>query len=378
MAAEEAVVVLPPVVQAAEGEAPAQVLGGSASSLVFAAAQPGLVASGVQSQPVCALAKRICKPRATGNSVKDNAQNTEYGLYVQCVNLLDAHPKVRQECAGFLVQALNEKRKDDETKNGFFEEVSSLGKLPECFVVAWVCKHTGFTASDLGRAKVQNKEILGHIMEFLLCATKTLKVPEAMRSKLVAYKTLDMRLEEAGNRHLLVLNHALIKNGKVNYLMFAYKLVLEGDLVKKVVHRPTKAEAIVPADVRIDKEFELCANHSDMGAYVCKGVHHCIYLYKFFDKDQGPNSVKVIHGLNKNFNGLAKTASQTSEAALKEAVGHAAGYAAGPPVLDEAYNSPSKEVLRERLTKARAECQKRGEASAKKRRTSLTERLSID
>ena len=109
-----------------------------------------------------------------------------------------------------------------------------------------------------------------------------------------------------------------------------------------------------------------------------RGVHHCIYLYKFFDKDQGPNSVKVIHGLNKNFNGLAKTASQQSEASLKEAVGHAAGYAAGPPVLDEAYNSPSKEVLRERLTKARAECQKRGEASAKKCRTSLTERLSID
>ena len=366
MAAEGVVVELAPVVHVAVDEAPGQVLGGSASSLVFAAAQPGLVASGVQSQPVCAMAKRIPKPRPTGNSVKDNAQNTEYGLYVQCVNLLDAHPKVRQECAGFLVQALNEKRKDDETKNGFFEEVSSLGKLPECFVVAWMCKHTGFTASDLGRAKLQNKEILHHLMEFLLCATKTLKIPEAMRSKLVAYKTLDMRLEEAGNRHLLVQNHALIKSGKVNYLMFAYKLVFEGDVVKTVVHRPTKAEAVVPDDVLIDKEFELCADHSDMGAYVVKGVHHCIYLYKFSAKDLGPNSVKVINGLNKNFIGLALAASRKSEASLKEAVGNAAGFAAGPHVLAEAYHSPSKEVLKERLTKARADCQKRGEAPAKK------------
>ena len=121
--------------------------------------------------------------------------------------------------------------------------------------------------------------------------------------------------------------------------MFIYKLGFDNGVVKTVVHRPSQAVAIVPDDVLIDKEFELVANHSDLGAHVCKGLHHCIDLHKLFDKDQGPNRVKNIHGLSKNFNALAQIASQQSEASLRQARdGH--GCAAGRPVPEEAYTSP--------------------------------------
>ena len=66
------------VAQPAEGGAEAQAGVGSASSLTISGAQPGLVASGAHCAPHCAIAKIICKPRANGNSVKDNAQ--EHGI----------------------------------------------------------------------------------------------------------------------------------------------------------------------------------------------------------------------------------------------------------------------------------------------------------
>ena len=93
------------------------------------------------------------------------------------MNLLDANPRLRQDCAGFLVQALNQQRKDNESQHGYFEEVSTLAKIPEPFLVAWVCSKSGFTAGDLGTAKVQDKDILGNILEFLLLATKNIEDP---------------------------------------------------------------------------------------------------------------------------------------------------------------------------------------------------------
>ena len=91
------------VVQLAASQARAQAGVASASSLSIPSTQGGLVASGNVKVPHCALAKTFARPRTIGNSVEDNAQNTEYGLYVRCVNFLDSHPKSRQECAGCFV-----------------------------------------------------------------------------------------------------------------------------------------------------------------------------------------------------------------------------------------------------------------------------------
>lgn len=224
----------------------------------FTLAPAASASGGPDALPCCALAKMSPKPRPTGNMVKDMAAKHDHALSVDCINILHAHPSLRSDCRGFLFEAMAQKANDDLGTDDYFSDVCTLGKLDEDWTVMWVCKTTGFSPSDLGKANLEDKDVLQHILDFLLVATRTLKLPEDCRLKAVAGRVLDARAAQAGNGEVMLKGHAILKNGQINYLLFVYKM--EFDQTGKataVIHKPTNDRASIPADVAITEYFEL-------------------------------------------------------------------------------------------------------------------------
>jgi hypothetical protein len=141
---------------------------------------------------------------------------------------------------------------------------------------------TEFKPNDMGRGKVVNKDILANVLEFLLNASKTLKLSQTMLRKVIASRAFDSRWALAGNRHLLVRGHQLLKDGQVNYLIFVYKLAFAREKATSVTHRPSKDVALIPDSVSITKQYDLTCNWSDMSAAVVFGAHHNYPLHVFF------------------------------------------------------------------------------------------------
>ena len=361
--------------------------GGEVPSAAAAASSPGgkSVASSTAagratlavSFATCALAKKIPKPRSSGNTYKDMQAQMEHHHFVQCINVLDARPDVRAECKSFLDQILDNKSRGELGTVDYFSEVTSLGKLEEAWTLAWVCKVTGFMPNDMGRGKVMNKDILTNVLEFLLNASKTLKLSQSMLRKVIAARAFDSRLELAGNRHLLVRGHQLLKDGQVNYLIFVYKLTFTRDKATSVTHRPSKDVALIPDSVSITKQYDITCNWSDMSAAVVLGTHHNYPLHNFFQKGEGPYKVKCAHGNSKEFNSLVDEAVLAQEKADK-----AAGQGSALTATDQAaaeYHSPSKDIVKKRLADARQKMREKlagSEPGAKKQKTSLQRHLS--
>ena len=335
------------------------------------------VSSGDAVVPHSPLAQKIPKPKMTGNTVKDMAAKHDHGLMVECVNILQAHPWIRSDCRGFLCEALREKKRDAEDSDAFFKELSSLGKVDEGWMVSWVCNKTGFLPAELGKARLQDKDCLQNIVDFLLAATKTLKLPQSCRRKVILCVVLDKRVEVAGNRHTLVQDHSILKNDKINLLIFVYKINFVEGKGKTVCHRPTMDVAQIPEGVAITRDFELVSAHSDFNAHVSNGPHHIYHLFKFFNDKEGPHKIKIINGNSKDFNEHVKLADQQQIIEDKKA-SVAASPVQASQTEAEAYASPQQKVMQERMKRARSKMQVNGEEQAQKRRMSLQARLSMD
>ena len=370
------------------------VVGGAADKVEAkeeAAAEPAASASSAASSaagqnassvavPMSALAKKLPKPRPTGNSFKDLQAQREHRLFVDCINILSMRPDVRGDCKGFLDQAIAEKEKDELVSEDYFAEISTLGKLEEAWVLSWIVKTTGFSATDLGKAKLDDKDILVHLLEFLLNATRTLKLSEALQRKAIAARAFELRMVQAGNRKALLCGRTLMKNGQVNHFIFVYKLTFENEKASECTHRPTGDKTRIPQDVAITKEFDLMHNCSDMQAVVVLGSHHKYFLHKFFDKNCGPHKVKTSFGTCKTFDQVVTAAVEVQDRADR-AAGQDTSLKGTTKVADD-FHSPSKDVVRKRLSDARAKMRAKIDSgdgpSAKKQKASLQIRPSHD
>lgn len=157
-------------------------------------------------------------------------------------------------------------------------------------------------------------------------------------------KTLDKRIVDAGDRHLLLVND-LVKGGKLNLAIFVYEFVWVGAKASHVTHRPTKCTVPVPEAYSITKQFELIDNFSDMKAYVQQG------LKDFFLKAQGPHVLPCISGNSRVFNNLVKLAVEQQKVAEDQA---AAGPSSGSSAQSlEAFQTPLKDQQRQKLKEAR-------------------------
>ena len=269
---------------------------------------------------------------------------------MQCIDILWEKPKVRAECLAFLQMSSFQQQQDDLGPD-YFKEVSTLAKLCEEkeWIVAYVCGKTGARANELGQAFVENPQCLVHIMEFLLAALRTLKVPHECAKKAVCAKTLDKRIGEAGDRHLLLAN-GMVKGGKLNLGIFVYEFDWVEEKASHVIHRPTTCKVPVPPEYTITKQFELIDNFSDMKAYVQQGLNK-YYLKDFFLKAQGPHVVPCISGNPRAFNNIVKLAVDQQKFAEDQA---SAGPSSGSSAQSlQAFETPLKDQQKQKLKEAR-------------------------
>ena len=298
----------------------------------------------------CTLSQKVPKAKTTGNHIRDMQLEFERNQLVQCIDILWEKPKVRAECLAFLQMSHSQQQQDDLGPD-YFREVSTLAKLCEDkeWIVAYVCSKTKTSANDLGLAYVENPQCLLHIMEFLLGALRTLKIPHECSKKAVCAKTLDKRIVDAGDRHLLLVND-LVKGGKLNLAIFVYEFVWVEEKASHVTHRPTRCTVLVPAEYTITKQFELIDNFSDMKAYVQQGLNkYC--LKDLFLKAQGPHVLPCISGNSRVFNNLVKLAVEQQKVAEDQA---AAGPSSGSSAQSlEAFQTPLKDQQRQKLKEAR-------------------------
>jgi hypothetical protein len=105
----------------ASAQATGSAAGGQSVASSSAAGRPALAVS----FPTCALAKKIPKPRSSGNTYKDMQAQMEHHHFVQCINVLDARPNVRAECKSLLDQCLENKSKGELGTVDYFSAVTS-------------------------------------------------------------------------------------------------------------------------------------------------------------------------------------------------------------------------------------------------------------
>ena len=132
----------------------------------------------------CTLGQKVPRAKTTGNHIRDMQLEFERNQLVQCIDILSVTPKVRAECLAFLQMSSSQQQQYD-LGPGYFREVGTLAKLCEDkeWIVSYVCGKTRTSANDLRQAYVENPQCLVHIMEFLLAALKTLKMPHECAKK---------------------------------------------------------------------------------------------------------------------------------------------------------------------------------------------------
>ena len=245
----------------------------------------------VSSVPLSNLAKRIARPRRTGNPQVDNKSDTAYQHLLEGVNLLVHYESMRGDLvAGMRRTVTAQSMAEDSTTE--WGSVTNVANLDHAWMATRIVhKCPGIIITTLTRAKVYDKAPVLHIFCWLHYVSPNCAIPPECRVKTGLEKVLDERLKNSGNRQRLVPADFLLPNGAVNWVPLLYLVgfsAAEVQRLSSITHTPTGAQVVIDEHIGIDSSFELVHGWSDGNAELQKGVTRKFKLCTFFSNNIWP------------------------------------------------------------------------------------------
>ena len=241
---------------------------------------------------LCALARRVPKPKMTGRLDEDNEKQMTHNAMVWVVDTLTKQPNFVMHVHGLLVALIKKqaKSKGDE----FFDEISTLGKLDAEWLVIFLLGKSKFTIEELAQVKNTDPEGLRRLLSFAVQLPTSTKLPTAMRHKSICKMVLDARMKLCGDRLALWDKSYFHSSGVINWGKGCFTVTFEQGRASKVRHCSGKT-ADVPDYATITTAYELSDNHDDTLACVnLAGSSH--KLHCFFKDSDSPHVMKSSRG----------------------------------------------------------------------------------
>lgn len=150
---------------------------------------------GTQLKNDCPLVKRLPALKKSGDDLRDEELRLEREALVDVIALLWKHPEMADKCARWLRQRLLREQDLATTADGqyFKEPPPTAGQVCDTWVAAYLKEKISVSDDLLGKMKVHDPECLGNLFCQLLNVTKSLKLPDSCRSKLVLKFACDAR-----------------------------------------------------------------------------------------------------------------------------------------------------------------------------------------
>lgn len=303
--------------------------------------------------------------RVGDNDADNNAEMRRSAYLFVCETLWDK-PELVLHAQSWLVQKSQSKVRASAPNE--FSEISTLGKLEITWLVGWLVKVSGWPKALLEKALDYDPDSVRHIMQYLLVACPTLKLPPAMINKAVAMQVCEERLKQCGNRQKFIKNHKTFveDGGRLKWEVGVYKFKWgEGLKATAIEHLPTKTVVTLPEEVVINQSFEVRANFSDFSAAALKGPSRFV-LAELFADGAGPKTLQFWSGRKcKHIDDLTEAvAAQVAEAAARS----------NNQIVEEAIMSTAAAERQQRAaTRAREVLERRKAEADTKRRISLTQ-----
>lgn len=268
--------------------------------MTLPSAEP-LVATPTKDTEHCALARKVATPQKTGNDSVDRQRKEQYDDLVDAIDIMHAHPQLRAGAVRYLRQAQAEEF--EKLRTGNLEVFPVLGrtlgqfiKQNEVWCVTWLTNVLPAYSSALqAKAKEFDKDAPAQQMFFLLHACSSWLLPPDCKYVKVMDTMLKRRVKTAGDRNLLITGGAaklINPTGRMCWELGVYSVKLNAaGKIERIVHRPTKDEAVLDEGEGLDNTWGIANNFSDLGARFVKGKHQQLPVHKFFDKRSGPNKV---------------------------------------------------------------------------------------
>lgn len=178
------------------------------------------------------------------------------------MQIIGRHPQLAPRCVDYVKQRLAQLEKDKKDCSLHFSSLSTLVKLDEGWVTAFVLERTRLTAMDLATMRVHENDIVKQLFAYMMNATMTAQVPAVCENNIICCNTCAARCAAAGERLKTLAKDGTMINdeGKVNWKVVGpYELKWSGEpkMVHQILHQPTGDIATIDRDdYRITQDFD--------------------------------------------------------------------------------------------------------------------------
>lgn len=248
-------------------------------------------------KPSCSLLARVPKVQRTGDLINDQTKTTRRNAYNYILQTLWESPQHTLSVQGHLqsLLAATGTGGDDEK----FASISTLGKLEVAWLAGIAAELAGLSKSDLETALGYDEDALKQMVQFLLVAPMSLKLPPECLYRGVMRKIFMQRHAAAGERAAILKKHKtklFMATGKMNWAVVGvYRLDFSGDRAHKITHQPSGLTVDIQSHCLINRDYIMTANWSDQAASCSLGASRFV-LKDFFEKGVGPNATAAWNG----------------------------------------------------------------------------------
>lgn len=241
---------------------------------------------------------QIPKPRRTGNQITDEDATPVHICFEEMVSGL--HNK-RQHVMPMYLQyqkRLKHEHEEEEEEEGqarggelFDKAFTTLRVMEEDWFMNWVAGNSNRTlmVNMLIKAKRVDLDSICQLASYALQLPLSIKMPDVMRVKDIAYRAFHARAKAVGGR-LAVLRKkqgSFMANGQIKWALGCYSFVKEGNLFTEVHHYSGDSADI--SKENLSDEYALENNWPDWEAQLKRGRFPGIKLSLFFEgTDKGP------------------------------------------------------------------------------------------
>ena len=244
------------------------------------------------------ISLKIPVPKKTTNTVKNDKAVAEHDDFCKAIDLMVACPQFRTPALRKLRDLyIQEQTGKAYEQHDCFDSVTTLKALDEGYVCVYLGKKLGVQPSLVAKSKTGSGADTPYLlMAWLLNASVTQPLASGMIVKGVCTDVLDLRVQEAGDRHKLSETPMIDAAGKVDWGLGTYEPTWDQGtkFLLELTHRPTGHSVTIDPVYNITKEWSLVNNHSDSVAEfkrTNKLRHRCA---TFFQKGEGPNKVPML------------------------------------------------------------------------------------
>ena len=241
----------------------------------------------IDSKPLASLARRVAKPRRTGNTEADLQLKMQYTSLVRCVDWLVKHPNQitgvwnLMQTHNFDAHVAQQSSSSEWTGN-----YKILAKIPQAWMAQFLMsRYDELTKDNLNKLLGIDADAITTLFLLEVQLQGTFIFPAACKDKTIASKVFNSRADDC-NRRVGV----LLKAGGLNLTTGALNMGKGGCFTLEfseeltcisVTHTATQAKATLPKHIVITTEFKMVDNYIDHLARVELG-YTTHYLWSLF------------------------------------------------------------------------------------------------